>query len=63
MPLDFADIGFASSSHVDTVGRVLAEVIEEGEFKLVRTVNRMAHLVCVRAPAEDRSRATAGLAA
>ena len=42
------------ASHVDTVGRVLAEVIEEGEFKLVRAVNRMAHLVRVAPPAEDR---------
>ena len=54
MPLDFADIGFASSSHVDTVGRVLAEVIEECAFTLVRAVNRMAHLVRVRAPAGKR---------
>ena len=48
------------TSHVDTVGRVLAEVIEEGEFKLVRAVNRMAHLVRVRAPAENREAPAVG---
>ena len=63
MPLEFAEFGFASSSHVDTVGRVLAEVIEEGAFKLVRAVNRMAHLVRVRSPAENREAQAAGLAA
>ena len=63
MPLEFAEFGFASSSHVDTVGRVLAEVIEEGEFELVRAVNRMAHLVRVRAPAENRRPRRSGRAA
>jgi predicted O-methyltransferase YrrM len=31
-------------SHSDTVGRLIHEVIAGGEFRLVKTVNRMAHL-------------------
>jgi len=31
-------------SHSDTVGQLIHEVIAGGEFKLVKTVNRMAHL-------------------
>ena len=57
----FGDGVFAS--HVDTVGRVLAEVIERGEFELVRAVNRMAHLVRVRAPTENRRPRRSGRAA
>ena len=31
-------------SHSDTVGQLIHEVIADGEFRLVKTVNRMAHL-------------------
>lgn len=31
-------------AHSDTVGRLVAEIITEGEFRLVKAVNRMAHL-------------------
>lgn len=31
-------------THFDTVGRVVEEVIGEGQFRLVKTVNRLAHL-------------------
>lgn len=32
------------SSHSDTVGRLVKEIVQEGEFRLARRVNRMAHL-------------------
>lgn len=31
-------------THSDTVGRLLKEIVNEGEFRLVKTVNRLAHL-------------------
>lgn len=35
-------------THSDTVGRLVSEVIAEGEFKQVKAVNQMAHLERVR---------------
>jgi len=35
-------------THSDTVGRIVQEIVAEGEFKLVNVVNRMAHLERVR---------------
>ena len=35
-------------THTDTVGRVVNEATASGKFKLVKTVNRMAHLERVR---------------
>jgi predicted O-methyltransferase YrrM len=35
-------------SHEDTVGRLVREVADGGEYRLVKTVNRMAHLVRLR---------------
>lgn len=35
-------------SHEDTVGRLVEEITAAGEFQLMRTVNRMAHLVRLR---------------
>ncbi len=35
-------------THSDTVGRVVQEIMAEGEFSLVKGVNRMAHLERVR---------------
>ena len=31
-------------THSDTVGRVVQGIVAEGEFKLVKAVNRLAHL-------------------
>ncbi len=31
-------------THVDTVGRLVQEIVAEGKFKLVKGVNRLAHL-------------------
>ena len=31
-------------THSDTVGRLIHEIVEEKEFRLVRTINRLAHL-------------------
>ena len=36
-------------THSDTVGRLVQEIIEEGEFKLAKGVDRLAHLERVRA--------------
>lgn len=36
------DRGF--TTHTDTVGRLVDEVVATGKFKLVRTVNRLAHI-------------------
>lgn len=41
------DRGFAT--HVDTVGRIVVEVVATGKFKRVRTVNRLAHIERVEA--------------
>ena len=35
-------------THSDTVGRVVQEIVTEGEFRLVKVINRMAHLERVR---------------
>ena len=35
-------------THSDTVGRLVQEIIAQGEFKLVKSVNRLAHLERVR---------------
>lgn len=35
------------TSHEDTVGRVVQEVVDTGEFRLARRVNRLAHLIRV----------------
>jgi predicted O-methyltransferase YrrM len=32
------------ASHSETVGRLVTEIVAEGEFRLVKTVNRLAHL-------------------
>jgi predicted O-methyltransferase YrrM len=37
-----ADRGFVT--HTDTVGRLVEEIVAAGKFKLVRTVNRLAHI-------------------
>lgn len=36
-------------THSDTVGRLVREILEEGEFRLVKAVDRLAHLERVRA--------------
>ncbi len=41
------DRGFGT--HVDTVGRLVGEIVAAGRFKLVRTVNRLAHIERVKA--------------
>ncbi len=41
------DRGFAT--HVDTVGRLVKEIVATGKFRLVRTVNRLAHIERVQA--------------
>lgn len=35
---------FMHQSHSDSVGRLVSEIVEAGEFRLVRAVDRMAHL-------------------
>lgn len=37
------------ATHVDTVGRLVEEIVATGRFKLVRTVNRLAHIERVKA--------------
>lgn len=41
------DRGFVT--HVDTVGRLVDEIVATGRFRLVRTVNRLAHIERVKA--------------
>ncbi len=35
-------------THSDTVGRLVREIVAEGEFKMAKAVNRMAHLQRIR---------------
>ncbi|MGH8102953.1 MAG: O-methyltransferase [bacterium] len=35
-------------THSDTVGRLVAEIVAEGQFRLVKAVNRLAHLEKVK---------------
>jgi hypothetical protein len=36
------------NSHSDTVGRVVQEAVAEGDFRLVKVVDRLAHLERLR---------------
>lgn len=41
---DAFDEANVSTTHSDTVGRLVREIVDQGQYRLVRAVNRLAHL-------------------